>query len=151
MKDSTFYKIGSTTLVQSTLLAAGGPKYQVIYLLYHYVLSHPIWHALVSVPMAMRGLWVDHYWSLVMAVLCISLTWRSLRTLNAAMLAVTLPGWIMLAFYAATSPNQQRFNLMLIVPFSLAGGVALDHLLLRNGSSRKMTSRSLRDIHSPAS
>ena len=102
----TFYKIGSTTLVQSTLIAAGGPKYQVSYLLYHYVLSHPIWHALVSIPMAMRGLWIDHYWSLVMAVLCIPLTWRSLRILDAAMLAVTLPGWIMLAFYAATSANQ---------------------------------------------
>ena len=150
MKEGTFYGIGSTTLVQSTLLAAGGPRYQVSYLLYHYVLSHPLWHALVSVPMAMRGLWVGHYWSLVMAVLCIPLTWRSLRTLNAAMLAVTLPGWIMLAFYAATSANQQRFNLMLIVPFSLAGGIALDRLLLRGGSDRKMISRSPGAIHTSA-
>jgi hypothetical protein len=144
----TFYKIGSTTLVQSTLIAAGGPKYQVSYLLYHYVLSHPIWHGLVSTPMAMRGLWIDHYWSLVMAVLCIPLTWRSLRILDAAMLAVTLPGWLMLAFYAATSANQWRFNLMIIVPFSLAGGIALDRFLLRNGSYRKMISRSLIPMHS---
>jgi hypothetical protein len=147
----TFYKIGSTTLVESTLIAAGGPKYQVSYLLYHYVLGHPIWHALVSIPMAMRGLWIDHYWSVVMAVLCIPLTWRSLRSLDAGMLAVTLPGWFMLAFYAATSANQTRFNLMLIVPFSLAGGIALDRLLLRNDSYRKMISRSLGDVRSPAS
>jgi len=86
-----------------------------------------------------------------MAVLCIPLTWRSLRILDAAMLAVTLPGWIMLAFYAATSANQTRFNLMLIVPFSLAGGIALDRLLSRNGTYRKMISKSPGDIHGPAS
>ena len=132
-RHETLYRMGSTTLVQSTLIAAGGPETQVSYLLYHYVLSHPIWHALVSIPMAMRGLWIDHYWSLVMAVLCIPLTWRSLRNLDATMLVVTLPGWFMLAFYAAISANEVRFNLMLIVPFSLAGGIALDRLLLRNG------------------
>jgi len=56
----------------------------------------------------------------------------------------------MLAFYAATSANQWRFNLMLIVPFALAGGIALDRLLLRNGGYRKMVSGSITDIQGPA-
>ena len=146
----SFYKIGSTTFVQSTLIAAGGPEHQVRYLLYHHVLSDPIWHALVSIPMAMRGMWVDRYWSFVMAALCIPLTWRSLRSLDGAVLAITFPSWIMLAFYAATSANQWRFNLMLIVPFALAGSIALDRLLLRNGGYRKMVSGSITDIQGPA-
>ena len=79
--------------------------------------------------MAMRGLWIDHYWGLVLAILCIPITLRALRNFDAAMLAVTLPGWFMLAFYAALSANQTRYNLMLIIPFSLAGGVTLERLV----------------------
>ena len=126
-----FYEIGSTTVLQSTAVAAGGTTNQVAYVLYHYVIRHPVWHAIVSIPMAMRGLWIDHYWGFVMAILCIPLTLRALRNFDAAMLAVTLPGWFMLAFYAALSANQTRYNLMLIIPFSLAGGVTLERLLLK--------------------
>ena len=126
-----FYEIGSTTLLQSTAVAAGGTANQVSYILFHYVIGHPVWHAIVSIPMAMRGLWIDHYWGLVTAILCISLTLRALGSFDAATLAVTLPGWFMLAFYAALSANQTRYNLMLIIPFSLAGGVTLERLLLK--------------------
>jgi 4-amino-4-deoxy-L-arabinose transferase-like glycosyltransferase len=124
-----FYEIGSTTLLQSTAVAAGGTTNQVDYILYHYVIRHPVWHAIVSIPMAMRGLWIDHYWGLVLAILCIPLTLRALRNFDTATLAVTLPGWFLLAFYAALSPNETRYNLMLIIPFSLAGGVTLERLL----------------------
>lgn len=124
-----FYEIGSSTLLQSTAMAAGGTAHQVGYILYHYVVLHPVWHAIVSIPIAMRGLWIDHYWGFVLAILCIPLTLRALRTLDAPMLAVTLPGWFMLAFYAALSANQTRYNLMLIIPFSLAGGVMLERLV----------------------
>jgi 4-amino-4-deoxy-L-arabinose transferase-like glycosyltransferase len=124
-----FYEIGSTTLLQSTAVAAGGTAHQVGYILYHYVILHPVWHAIVSIPFAMRGLWIDHYWGFVLAILCIPLTWRAIRNFDAAMLAITLPGWFLLAFYAAVSADQTRYNLMLIVPFSVAGGVMLERLV----------------------
>jgi hypothetical protein len=126
-----YYEIGSSTLLQSTAVAAGGTARQVRYLLYHYVIRHPVWHAIISIPMAMRGLWIDHYWGFLTAILCIPLTLRAFRNFDAATLVVTLPGWYMLAFYAALSANQTRYNFMLMIPFSLAGGVELERLLLR--------------------
>jgi hypothetical protein len=37
----------------------------------------------------------------------------------------------MLAFYAALSADQTRFNLMLIIPFSLTAGLLLERGLIR--------------------
>lgn len=131
MRPTTFYYIGNTTFMQSTIAAAGGEDHQFSYLLHHYILADPIWHVMVSIPMAMRGIWISHYWGMILGILCVPLTWRALRNDDWAMLAVTLPGWLMLAFYAAVSINQTRYNLMLIIPFAVAGGVALDRLWRR--------------------
>ncbi|MGH7119661.1 MAG: glycosyltransferase family 39 protein [Acetobacteraceae bacterium] len=128
MRSGTFYDLGNTNFMQSTITAAGGQEHQLTYLLHHYILADPIWHAMVSIPMAMRGLWIDHYWGMVLAILCMPLTLRSIKYGDGAILAVTLPGWFMLAFYAAVSANSTRYNLMLFIPFSAAGGIALDHL-----------------------
>jgi 4-amino-4-deoxy-L-arabinose transferase-like glycosyltransferase len=126
-----FYEIGSSVLLQKTLLAAGGATHEIHYLVYHYIICHPVWHAIVSIPMAMRGMWIDHYWGFILAILCIPMTIRALRQLDAALLAVTLPGWFMLAFCAALSANQVRYNFMLIIPYSLAGGITLEACLLK--------------------
>jgi len=125
-RPDTFYWIGNHGFMQSTIAAAGGPAHQFDYLLHHDILAHPFWHALVSIPMALRGLWIDHYWGLILAVLCVPLTLRAVRRGDDALLAVTLPGWFMLAFHGAVAVNQERYNLMLMIPFSLAGGIALE-------------------------
>jgi 4-amino-4-deoxy-L-arabinose transferase-like glycosyltransferase len=135
-RPDTFYWIGNTTFNESTIAAAGGADRQFGYLLHHYILAQPLWHALVSIPMALHGLWIDHYWGMILAVLCVPLTLGALRRGDEALLAVTLPGWFMLAFHAAVAVNQPRYNLMLIIPFSLAGGVALDRLWHRWAGSR---------------
>ena len=135
-RPDTFYWIGNHTFMQSTIAAAGGSAQQFNYLLHHYILAHPVWHALVSIPMALRGLWIDHYWGLILAVLCVPLTLRAVRRGDDALLAVTLPGWFMLAFHAAVAVNQERYNLMLVIPFSLAGGMALERAWQRWAASR---------------
>jgi len=61
---------------------------------------------------------------------------RALRRRDDALLAVTLPGWFMLGFHAAVAVNQERYNLMLVIPFSLAGGIALEHARQRWEASR---------------
>jgi hypothetical protein len=81
---------------------------------------------MVSLPLALRGIVIDHYWGFVLAFICAAVTWRALRTGDRRVLIVVLPGWLMLAFHAALAVNQGRYNLMLVVPFSLAGGMALD-------------------------
>ena len=132
----TFYYAGNNTFMQQTIAAAGGRQQQFGYLLHHYILADPLWHALVTIPMALRGLWIDHYWGLILALLCVPLTWRAVRRGDDALLAATLPGWFMLAFHGAVAVNQERYNLMLIIPFSLAGGVALERAWRRWSAAR---------------
>jgi len=129
----TFYWIGNTTLLDSTIAAAGGLTHHLGYLLRAYIFPKLPWHVMVSIPMALRGIAINHYWGLVLAFVCAAVTWRALRTGNQRVLIVTLPGWFMLAFHAACAVNQVRYNLMLVVPFSLAGGLALDHAWARWG------------------
>ena len=107
-----------------TLREAGGPANHLHWLLVHEIARDPVWHLMVTVPLALRGLWIDHYWGLVLAPLCVWLSWRSWRRQEYDYLAVSLPALFLLAFNAALAVNQVRYNLMLIPPFAIAGGVA---------------------------
>ena len=120
-RPDTFYAIGMRQLVPETLRAAGGAANQLHWLMVHEVLRHPVWHMAVTVPLALRGLWVDHYWGLLLAPVAIWLTVRSLRHGRCGFAAVALPAFFMLLFNATFAVNQVRYNLMLILPFSLAG------------------------------
>jgi hypothetical protein len=122
----TFYWIGNTTFMNSTLAAAGGWQHHMDYVVRNYLVPGLPWHIMVSVPLALRGITINHYWGFFLAFVCAAVTWRALRNGDHRMLLVTLPGWFMLAFHAACAVNQVRYNLMLVVPFSLAGGIALD-------------------------
>jgi 4-amino-4-deoxy-L-arabinose transferase-like glycosyltransferase len=133
----TLYVFGNTTFMQDTINAAGGPDRQFGYLIRHYILADPLWHILVSIPMAMRGLWINHYWGMVLAILCVPMTLSAVRRGDYALLAVTLPAWFMLAFHAAVAVNTTRYNLMLVIPFALAGGITLDRLWRRWEAQRR--------------
>ena len=119
-RPDTFYAIGMRQLVPETLRAAGGPEHQLAWLFTHDILRDPFWHLAVSVPLALRGLWIDHYWGLILAPICI---WRLIRG-DRSFRAAALPALFMLAFNAAFSVNQVRYNLMLIPPFAVAGADA---------------------------
>ena len=121
-RPDTFYAIGMRRLVPETLAAAGGPANHLHWLITHRLLRDPFWHAATTIPLALRGLWVDHYWGLVLAPLCLwlMLTWR-----DPAFLAVSLPAFFALLFNAAFAVNQVRYNFMLVVPLALAGALVL--------------------------
>ena len=127
----TFYWIGNTTLLHSTVAAAGGLDHHLSYLVHTYIIPDLAWHVMVSIPLALRGVSINHYWGFVLTFVCAAMTWRALRTGDRRILIVTLPGWFMLAFHAACAVNQVRYNLMLVVPFALAGGLALDNAWIR--------------------
>lgn len=130
-RPDTFYWIGNTTLMDSSLAAAGGLPHHLDYLLHAYLLPHLAWHVLVSVPLALRGMSINHYWGFVLTFVCAAATWRALRAGDMRFLTVALPGWFMLAFHAAFAVSQVRFNLMLVVPYALAGGMLLDRIWTR--------------------
>ena len=119
-RPDTFYAIGMRRLVPETLHAAGGPEHHLQWLFTHEILRDPLWHAAVSLPLALRGLWVDHYWGLILAPICL---WRLTRP-DRRFLLVALPAFFMLAFNAAFAVNQARYNLMLIPSFAIAGADA---------------------------
>jgi len=127
----TFYWIGNTTFMDTTIAAAGGLDHHLGYLVRNYISPDLPWHIMVSVAMALRGITINHYWGLVLTFVCASVTWRALRAGDQRILIATLPGWFMLAFHATCAVNQVRYNLMLVVPYSLAGGLALEHAWAR--------------------
>ena len=141
---NSFYAIGIRRMLADTLRQAGGYRHHMSFLVHRYLLQDPWrqlgWHAMVTIPLALRGLYVDHYWGLLLAPICAAYTLRALRRRDDEarhFLLLSLPAWFMLAFNAAVAVNQVRYNLMLILPFSIAGAMALETLgaLRREGAS----------------
>ncbi|WP_419729044.1 hypothetical protein [Lichenicola sp.] len=138
----SFYAIGIRGMLASTLRQAGGYAHHMSFLVHHYLLQDPLrqigWHVMVTLSLALRGLYVDHYWGLLLAPICLGCTVRALPRAGRRrdgwprpFLLLSLPAWFMLAFNAAVAVNQVRYNLMLIMPFSIAGALALEALYAR--------------------
>ncbi len=121
----SFYLMGQRHLLDQTLAAAGGYAHHMSYLLNTYIFAMPVWHLLVSVPLALRGAYVAHWWGFVLLFVCAGWTLGAMRRRDWAFLVVALPAWFMLALNAAVAVNQVRYNLMLIPPYALAGALFL--------------------------
>ncbi len=127
----SFYGIGNGALMRQSLAASGGWPHMTGYLLRSYILPHPLKHALVTIPLALRGLWIAHYWGFVLAPIGLVMTVKARRRRDLPFLAISLPAWFMLVFAAAISVNQTRYNLMLILPFALSGARAVEAVIGR--------------------
>ena len=122
----SFYSIGTGPLLRESLAAAGGWPNHMQYILHHYLLTDPLWHLAVTVPLALRGLYIDHYWGLLLAPISLLAMIRAMREGNAGLLLLSLPAWFLLVFNALVAVNQPRYNLLLILPYSLAGAMLVD-------------------------
>ena len=127
----TFYAIGNGPFMARSLVAAGGWPHMLGYLIRADLLAEPVKHAAVTLSLALRGAWISHYWGLLLMPVCAAATWTALRGRDAAFLVASLPAWFMLLFTAAVSVNQTRYNLMLILPFALAGARAVQGIAAR--------------------
>ena len=124
--------------MQQSLAASGGWANHMQYLVHHFLLAEPFKHLLVTIPLALRGLYVDHYWGLVLAPVSALATVRAMRRRDAGILLLSLPAWFLLLFNALVAVNQPRYNLLLILPFSLSGALLIEAFLQR----RALRSRS---------
>ena len=111
-----------------TLRAAGGYDHHLGYLLHTYILPHPFWHMAVSIPLALRGAYVAHWWGFILLPVCLWAVAAALRGGQTRLLAVTLPGLFMLAFNASVAVNQVRYNLLLVPAYAVAGAVVFRRL-----------------------
>ncbi len=125
----SFYSIGNGPLMQRTLAAAGGWPHHMGYLVHHYLLAEPLRHLLVSIPLALRGMYVNHWWGVLLAPVSVWAMVRAGRCRNWPVLLLSLPAWFLLAFNAVVAVNQPRYNLLLVLPFSLAGALLCERLL----------------------
>ncbi len=125
-KPNSFYTLGLRHMLDQTLQAAGGYEHHLSYLLSHYIFVMPLWHMAVSVPLALRGAYVSHWWGFVLLPVCLWMTVRAFRRRGGERyLAVALPALFMLAFNATVAVNQTRYNLLLVPPYAVAGAVGL--------------------------
>lgn len=139
----SFYAIGIGPMLRDTLQQAGGWEHHMRFLLRSFLLADPPrqvgWHLMVTIPLALRGAFVDHWWGFVLSIPCAALTalalaarCRALRRQRSCppvvdrFLVVSLPAWFMLGLNAAIAVNQTRYNLMLIAPFAIAAALAIE-------------------------
>ncbi len=136
---SSFYVLGLRHMLPETLAAAGGYGHHLRYLLTHYIFRMPVWHVLVSIPLALRGAYVAHWWGFILLPVTLACTVLALRrawhgdSSAAVFLVMALPAWFMLALNAGVAVNQVRYNLLLITPYAVAGGLGLHALWRRAG------------------
>ena len=127
--------------MRQSLAASGGWAHHMGYIVHHYLLAHPLQHLLVSIPLALRGLYVDHYWGLVLAPVSLFAMIRAARIGDAGVLLLSAPAWFLLLFNALVAVNQPRYNLLLILPFSLAGAMLIERLLAKGFGARQLPKR----------
>jgi 4-amino-4-deoxy-L-arabinose transferase-like glycosyltransferase len=121
----SFYSLGLRHMLDETLRAAGGYEHHLSYLLHTYILAMPLWHLAVSVPLALRGAYVSHWFGFVLLPVCLGAVVVALRRGEDRYLAVALPALFMLAFNATVAVNQPRYNLLLVPAFAVAGALGL--------------------------
>lgn len=122
----SFYSIGTGPLMRQSLAASGGWAHHLTYVVHHYLLAEPLKHLLVTLPLALRGLYVNHYWGLVLAPVSALAIVQAARRGRLGILLLSLPAWLLLLFNALVAVNQPRYNLLLILPFSLAGAMLIE-------------------------
>ena len=132
----SFYSIGTGPLLRQSLVASAGWPGHMHYVVHHYLLAAPLKHLLVSLPLALRGMYVDHYWGLLLAPVGILAIVTAARRGSTGVLLLSLPAWILLLFNALVAVNQPRYNLLLILPFSLAGALLAERWLQRRPGNR---------------
>ena len=125
---NSFYVLGLRHMLPQTLAASGGYEHHLGYLLRHYILAMPVWHAMVALPLALRGAYVAHWWGFLLLPVCAVFTWRAVRR-RLGFAIVALPAWFMLAFNALVAVNQIRYNLMLVPAYAIAAALGLRWML----------------------
>ena len=135
----SFYAVGTGPLLRQSLAASGGWANHLHYVVHHYLLAEPAKHLLVTLPLALRGLYIDHYWGLLLAPVSAFAIIRAVRRGSTGILLLSLPAWFLLLFNALVAVNQPRYNYLLILPFSLAGAMSIERRLRRRGDTRNPT------------
>lgn len=122
----SYYVSVAPRIYDEALRAAGSPDAVTGYLIRTEILEHPVKHALVSLPLAFRAVFISKYWGVVGLICFLVLIVRQISGGNYTLLLLSLPVWFMVAFHALISVSIPRYNLALIPFYAYAMAWALD-------------------------
>lgn len=76
-------------------------------------------HFAVSIPLAIRGIFISKYWGLIGFFSFVTLAYHTIRQRNFSLLIISMPLFFMVAFHAGLSVSIPRYNLPLIALYAL--------------------------------
>jgi 4-amino-4-deoxy-L-arabinose transferase-like glycosyltransferase len=129
--DGTYYATVAPALYAQAVAATKDPEAVLPYLLRTEVLANPVKHALVTLALAWRAVFVSKYWGIAGLVCFCVVFVRSLRTREYALLVASLPVWFMVMFHAFVSVSIPRYNLALIPLYAYALAVCAQAAAVR--------------------
>ena len=117
----SYYIIGQTSFKDNTLLLAGENSKHLYYLVFNEIIPNFHKHILVSIPIALRGMWVGSYATFIPFIfLPLSLKIMYEKRILNLFLIFAFPSIFILLFNAFVSVNVVRYNIPIIIPFSLS-------------------------------
>lgn len=114
--DGTYYASVAPKLYKTFAGQVSSPDELLPLILRTEILNHPVKHALVSLPLALRAIFIAKYWGIIGLACFIALSVHLARRKDYTILLLSLPIWFMVAFHALVSVSIPRYNLALI-PF----------------------------------
>jgi len=126
----SYYQAGSQRIVRSALRVVDSREAALGHILRTEVLNRPFKHAIVTLPLLWRGLFIAKYWGVLGLVsLIYGLCWAYRH--QPRLILLCLPALAMASLYALVSVSIPRYNLMLIPCYSVAMAAISDFLLRR--------------------
>ena len=136
-----FYLVGNGSYMTDTVKAAGGRQNHLSYLMNHELLGNLFKHVMVTISIALRGLWVGKYLSLIGLIALVPLGIVLARQGRLALLlAVGLPLAFTVGLHGFVSVNVPRYNVPVLALFCLTtayAAVALAWIAHERWTSRR--------------
>jgi 4-amino-4-deoxy-L-arabinose transferase-like glycosyltransferase len=118
--EGSYYATVAPALYEHVKAYTGSAEAVMPYLLRTEVFENPVKHALVSLPLAWRAIFVSKYWGVAGLLCFVFVLIRRIRDGDRALLLASLPAWFMVAFHALVSISIPRYNLALIPLYAYA-------------------------------
>jgi len=114
--DGSYYGTVAPALYNDISRRVSNPDEIVPYIIRNEIAAHPLKHALVSLPLAFRAIFISKYWGIFGLICFCSFAVHHVRKRDYTFLLLSLPIWFMVVFHALVSVSIPRYNLALI-PF----------------------------------
>ena len=117
----TYIHVDSKEIFDNGLAAVDGDRERLTsYLIQTEILNHPVKHAMISIPLAWRGVLAGKYLAIAGLPCAIILMLSAARRRQMDILILAAPAAIMIALYATISVSIPRYNVYLIYYYAIA-------------------------------